>query len=147
MNIKNVKALAEMMNGFGLTSIELSEGETTIKLEKKVDVVAFPVDDIKMNSENNEVIEKTIINSETITLNNHTEIKSPLVGIFYSAPSPDSAPFVTIGSKVKTGDVLCVVEAMKLMNEIISEKDGEIVDICVKNGDIAEFGQVLFKII
>ncbi|MDR0490721.1 MAG: acetyl-CoA carboxylase, biotin carboxyl carrier protein, partial [Oscillospiraceae bacterium] len=58
---------------------------------------------------------------------------------------PDSEAFVSIGSKVKKGDVLCIIEAMKLMNEITAEQDGEIVDICAKNGDIAEFGQVLFK--
>jgi len=75
-----------------------------------------------------------------------TEIKSPIVGVFYNAPSPDAAPFATIGSTVKKGDVLCIIEAMKLMNEIIAEKDGKILDICVQNGDVVEYGTVLFKI-
>jgi len=75
-----------------------------------------------------------------------TEIKSPLVGVYYAAPSPDAETFVSIGSKVKKGDILCIIETMKLMNEITTEQDGEIVDICIKNGDIAEYGQVLFKI-
>jgi len=83
---------------------------------------------------------------EVVDFNRITEVKSPIVGVFYAAPSPDVEPFVTIGSKVKKGDVLCIVEAMKLMNEITAECDGEIVDICVKNGEITEFGQVLFKI-
>ena len=74
------------------------------------------------------------------------EVKSPMVGVFYSAPSPESDPFVHIGNTVKKGDVLCILEAMKLMNEIQAEQDGEIVDICAKNGDVVEFGQVLFKI-
>jgi acetyl-CoA carboxylase biotin carboxyl carrier protein len=72
-------------------------------------------------------------------------VKAPLVGTYYSASSPESPTFAEVGKKVKKGDVLCIIETMKLMNEIIAEQDGEIVDICIKNGDIAEFGQVLFK--
>jgi len=74
-------------------------------------------------------------------------VRSPVVGIFYAAASPDDMPFVSIGSRVKKGDTLCIIEAMKQMNEIVSECDGEIADICVKNGEIAEYSQVLFKII
>jgi len=66
--------------------------------------------------------------------------------VFYAAPSPGSAPFVKVGDKVKKGTVLCIIEAMKLMNEICSEYDGEIVDICVENEQIVEYGQTLFKI-
>ena len=69
-----------------------------------------------------------------------------MVGVFYSAPSPGATPYVSIGSKVKKGDVLCIIEAMKLMNEITSDFDGEIVDICVMDGDVVEYGQPLFKI-
>lgn len=75
-----------------------------------------------------------------------TPIKASLVGVFYAAPAPDAAPFVTVGSRVKKGDILCILEAMKLMNEITSDRDGEIVDICVANGDVVEFGQTLFKL-
>ena len=74
------------------------------------------------------------------------EAKSPLVGAFYAAPSPGAKPFVRVGSRVKKGDVLCIVEAMKLMNEIQAERDGEIVDICAHDGDVVEFGQTLFKL-
>ena len=74
------------------------------------------------------------------------EVKAPIVGVFYSAPSPEADPFVRIGDTVKKGDVLCILEAMKSMNEITAEHDGKIVDICVQNGDVMEFGQVLFKI-
>ena len=75
-----------------------------------------------------------------------TEIKSPIVGVFYNAPSPEAAPFVTIGATVKKGDVLCIIEAMKLMNEVTAECDGKILDIRVQNGDVVEFGTVLFVI-
>ena len=67
-----------------------------------------------------------------------------MVGVFYAAPSPDSEPFVTVGQSVKKGQVVCIIEAMKLMNEIAAEKDGVITDVCVSNGDIVEFGQPLF---
>lgn len=73
-------------------------------------------------------------------------VKSPMVGTFYSKSSPDAKAYVEIGSKVKKGDILCIVEAMKLMNEIESEFDGEIVEICVKDGDMVDYGKPLFKI-
>lgn len=69
-----------------------------------------------------------------------------MVGVFYSAPSPDSEPFVSKGSKVKKGDTLCIIEAMKLMNEVIAERDGEIVEILANSGELVEFGQTLFRI-
>jgi acetyl-CoA carboxylase biotin carboxyl carrier protein len=74
------------------------------------------------------------------------ELKSPLVGTFYGAPKPEDPPFVEVGDKVKKGQTLCIVEAMKNFNEIESEVDGVIREICVKNNDLVEFGKVLFKI-
>ncbi|MCR4688957.1 MAG: acetyl-CoA carboxylase biotin carboxyl carrier protein [Saccharofermentans sp.] len=73
-------------------------------------------------------------------------IKSPLVGTFYAAPAQDASPFVKIGDRVKKGQVLAIVEAMKMMNDIESDCDGTIAEICVKNGEAVEFGQALFKI-
>jgi len=148
MNIKNIKALAQIVNQNGITKLEVCEGDIKICIEKEI--FTAPTTQASFAA-----AEKTEINaqeqalgikSETLDFNNIKEVTAPIVGVFYSAPSPDSDPFVTIGSKVKTGDVLCIIEAMKLMNDITAECDGEIVDICVKNGDIAEFGQVLFKI-
>ena len=74
-------------------------------------------------------------------------VKSPAVGVFYAAPSPDSKPFVAVGDTVHKGDTLCIIEAMKLMNEINSEMDGEIAEICVGNGQVVEYDQPLFRII
>ena len=74
-------------------------------------------------------------------------VKSPLVGTFYAAPSQDAAPYVKVGDPVKKGQVLAIVEAMKLMNEINSEMDGEIAEICVGNGQVVEYDQPLFRII
>ncbi len=69
-----------------------------------------------------------------------------MVGVFYAAPAPGAEPFVHVGSKVKKGETLCVIEAMKVMNEVTAEADGEIVDICVKDGDLVEYGCCLMKI-
>ena len=73
-------------------------------------------------------------------------VKSPMVGTFYSKSSPEAKPYVTVGSKVKKGDILCIVEAMKLMNEIESEFDGEVVEVCVEDGEMVDYGKPLFKI-
>lgn len=74
-------------------------------------------------------------------------VLSPMLGVFYSSPSPESEPFVKTGSKVRKGDVLCIIEAMKLMNEITAEKDGEITQVLAQNGQIVEFEQVIFKLL
>ena len=76
----------------------------------------------------------------------YKEIKSPMVGTFYSKPSPDKEAFVKAGDKVKKGQVVCIIEAMKLMNEIEAEFDGEIVEICLNDGDAVEYGKTLFKL-
>ena len=73
-------------------------------------------------------------------------INSPIVGVFYAAPSPDSDPYVTAGRKVKTGDTVCIVEAMKCMNEISAEFDCEIIEVLVNDGDLVEYGQPLFRV-
>ena len=144
MNIDAIKALAELINAYGLSSLEFSEGDTRIRLEKgntsqpnqhPLDTTAGP----------SAVSADTASDTLSVDFNRLIEVKSPLVGVFYSAPSPDSEPFVSIGTKVKKGDTLCLVETMKLVNEITAEQDGEIADICIKNGDIVEFKQVLFK--
>ena len=122
----------------------------------------FP-DGIKISvKKNNQVIKEVVKENTTETLENIKQtittkeikeenedfkvIKSPMVGTFYSKSSPTANPFVKVGDKVKKGQVLCILEAMKLMNEIESEYDGEIVKVCVKDDEMVEFGQVLFKI-
>lgn len=78
--------------------------------------------------------------------NDGTPVESPMVGVFYAAPSPDSDPYVTVGSTVNKGDVLCLIEAMKLMNEVTAEKSGTITKVCVENGQVVEYGQPIFMI-
>ena len=86
------------------------------------------------------------VSAETKSDANIKTINSPLVGTFYAAPSPDDAPFVSVGDTVKKGQVIGIVEAMKLMNEIESDHDGVITEIMVNNGDMVEYGQVLVKV-
>ena len=115
---------------------------------------------IKMNKEKNDTETITSVQNVSNDINQITkvsddvikydekynEIKSPMVGTFYSKSSPKAEPFVKVGDKVKKGQVVCIVEAMKLMNEIESEFDGEVVEICKKDEDMVEYGSVLFKI-
>ena len=75
-----------------------------------------------------------------------TQVKSPLVGTFYSSPSPDEPPFVLVGQEVREGDTLCIIEAMKVLNEVTAEADGEVLEICVADGDLVEFGSCLMRI-
>ncbi len=79
-------------------------------------------------------------------LEDGSPVTSPMVGVFYAAPSPDKEPYVAVGTKVNKGDVLCLIEAMKLMNEVTAEQSGEITAICAENGQVVEYGQTLFKI-
>lgn len=93
------------------------------------------------------VVQSNVGNSlVTVPQENYKEIRSPMVGTFYQSSSPSAKPYVSVGDKVHRGQVVCVVEAMKLMNEIESEFDGEVVEICVKNEDMVEFGTTLIKI-
>ena len=75
-----------------------------------------------------------------------TEVTAPMVGVFYAAPAPGDEPFVRVGSKVKAGETLCIIEAMKVLNEVTAEADGEVLEVCVADGDLVEFGSCLMRI-
>lgn len=148
MDLKAVKALVGILNKNDLSSIEITEGDKKIKIEKNVSSCQAALQ--QTPASNNPQTAKEAVSDAPIEsgvdFNNITEVKSPMVGVFYAAPSPESRPFVKIGDRIKKGDVLCIVEAMKLMNEICAETEGEIIDICAENEQVVEFGQTLFKI-
>lgn len=150
MDIKEIKNLAQVLKNNDLTLIEYCEGDKKIKIERKLcteNISQIPSIQNIEKTENNIPSKNSAIKTDyPVDFNNITEVKSPMVGVFYSAPSPDSKPYVKIGDRVKKGDVLCIIEAMKLMNEICAETEGEIVDICAENEQIVEFNQTLFKI-
>ena len=145
MNIDQIKALAQILSEHGLTSLEVSEGGVEVHLKREIPMEPVQTQPAAVSAAVPPPEPGMEPDAYSVDFNRLIEVKSPMVGVLYSAASPDSEPFVSIGSQVKKGDVLCIIETMKLMNEITAEQDGEIVDICVRNGDIAEFGQVLFK--
>lgn len=155
-NLKDIKTLIKLFNESALTGMEVSEGDFKLRLEKQsappaytaaypANVQALPaVQTAQAENDFSKAVENNSGNA--VDFNRIKEIKSPMIGIFYAAPSEGSEPYVKIGSKVKRGDTLCIIEAMKMMNEITAEVDGEIVDICAKNGEVIEFSQVIFKV-
>lgn len=110
-----------------------------IQPQAQMQAVPTAIPTVQVNNENNVIKEEK-------AEENYKIIKSPMVGTFYSKPSPDKDTFVKVGDNVKKGQVVCIVEAMKLMNEIESEFDGEIIEVCVNDGDVVEYGMSLFKI-
>lgn len=155
MNYEEIKRLIDDMGDSKIDelSIEFPDG-IKIKMKKdKAPVMPMQVPEtvqyITVPTNNGKVEDQKQEEKAVEQKNNEEDykiVKSPMVGTFYSKSSPSAAPYVQVGSKVKKGDILCIVEAMKLMNEIESEFDGEIVEICVNDGDMVDFGKPLFKI-
>lgn len=136
-DIEYVEKLAKVLTDNSLTEISMEDGEQAITLRKDViGVAAAPV--AQPLSSQPTVAAEPVKKGKALV--------SPMVGTFYSAPSPDAEPFVKVGQTVKEGDVVCIVEAMKLMNEIESEFAGKITEICVSDGQPVEFGQVLMYV-
>ncbi len=148
MNIKQIRLLAELLRQSDLSALEVCEGESKVRLERSLTVQAAMQAPIASAAGVPVSSDATALAPEedTIDFNRLTEVKAPMVGVFYAAPAPDAAPYVKRGDRVKKGDVLCLIEAMKLLNEIVAEADGEIADICVQNGQVVEFSQTLFKL-
>ncbi len=149
MNIDNIRQLAEILTSSGLSCIEVTENDVRVRLEREVTAqptayqpLAQPAPVLQISPSQ---IEKE--NDQVVDFNKVREIKSPMVGLFYPSPTPGKPSFVSKGDKIQTGDVLCIIEAMKMMNEIIAEEDGVLLDICAQEGQLVEFSQVLFKII
>lgn len=150
MDIKNMRELVKLMEHGNLRVLQIEEGDTRIRLERDGAAASqFDVAKERPIAAKRPEQERSLPGEGSdgaVDFNNIVQVKSPMVGVFYASPAPDAKSFVTVGSKVKKGDVLCIIEAMKLMNEITADADGEIVDICVENGQVVEFAQVLFRI-
>ena len=132
MDKKKLREIIAVFKESGLAKMEISEttGEEnySIRLENATaPMMPAAVQYVQTLPESKPQEEET---SQIKDYNKYRDIKSPMVGIFYTAPSPDAEPFVKVGSKVKKGDTLCIIEAMKLMNDVVAEEDGEIVEIC-----------------
>lgn len=149
MDVKKIESLAKLMKETGLTGLELVEEGQQLRLERQVEVVAAPVaaavPAAPVPATGAEALGVT--HEEPAPVKEGTLVLAPTVGVFYSAPGPDARPFVEVGDQVKKGDTLCIIEAMKLMNEIPAEVDGTVAEICVGNGQVVEFDQPLFRIV
>ena len=146
-DIEYIEKLAKVLADNSLTAISLEDGEQAITLRNEVvGVAAAPVVAAPVAQPQTAQPAQTSAPAEQKEVKKGKPLTSPMVGTFYSAPSPDAAPFVKVGQTIKEGDVVCIVEAMKLMNEIETEFSGKIVEICVQDGQPVEFGQVLMYI-
>ncbi len=150
MDLKYVKQLLEMVEKSSVNEIELEEKGNKIRITKSAvqNVMAAPQYQMAMQTQPASAAAPAAAPKPAPAAEGkkYHEVKSPIVGTFYRAPSPDAAPYVEVGTKVKQGGVLCIVEAMKLMNEIESDIDGTIVKINVESGKPVEYGQVLFLV-
>jgi acetyl-CoA carboxylase biotin carboxyl carrier protein len=152
MDIRKVKKLIELLEESGISEIEISEGEESVRISRypkpgtvtmtqapaAAAVAAAPPPAAAAPAAASEAAAPPAIRGQQVT--------APMVGTFYSGPAPGAKPFVEIGTEVKPGDTLCVIEAMKMMNQIESEFAGRVVSILVENGNPVEFGQPLFVI-
>jgi len=144
MNVKELKEMITLMNENGLTEIEIEREGQRIRLKKgfsgSPEVIHELIQPQQAASAAAPAKEPEAVKSNLI------EIKAPMVGTFYRAPAPDAPPFVEEGTMIEPGQVVCIIEAMKLMNEIKSEVKGKVVNIQVENAQPVEFGHVLFLI-
>ena len=151
MDIRKVKKLIEMLEESNLEEIEIQEGEESVRLVKNKPY--SPVPNESIYSDSSQTFEDVRLgNQEELTQEPSKDeelgdfISSPMVGTFYGSASPGSKPFVSAGDHVSEGDVVCIVEAMKMMNEIKSEFSGKVLSINVENEQPVEYGQTLFEI-
>lgn len=156
MDSKRLAEIADVMEDRGLTRVRVEEPDgTAVELERAsaAQPVAVPVP--MPGAVAAQVAAPTVAPAapEPATQTpaaapepRGTEVTAPMVGVFYAAPAPGDEPFVRVGSKVKAGETLCIIEAMKVLNEVTAEADGEVLEICVADGDLVEFGSCLMRI-
>ncbi|WP_251388610.1 acetyl-CoA carboxylase biotin carboxyl carrier protein [Mediterraneibacter agrestimuris] len=138
MKETDIRKYAELMKELELTGLEITDENSKVRLERSVSRSA---------KETVYSVPESAANIHTIPeAKDYISVKSPIVGVFYAAPAENADPYISIGDDVKKGQILCIVEAMKLMNEIIAEEDGVISEICVTNGQVVEYGTELFRI-
>ena len=160
MDIRKVKKLIEMLEESNLNEIEIKEGEEAVKLVKSNPapsnfisstpaIISEPTQQSPITKPSTPLSEATVtqeISQTSDVLESGNKMNSPMVGTFYSAPNPESEPFVKVGDQINEGDVLCIIEAMKMMNEVKSEFSGTVKQILVDNAEPVEFDQTLFVI-
>lgn len=136
MKENDIRKYAALMKELELTGLEITEDNKVVRLERTL-TLAGPQTAVELP------VPAAVQKTESTA---HISIRSPIVGLFYAAPAENAEPYVSLGDRVKKGQTLCIVEAMKLMNEISAEDDGVISEICVTNGQMVEYGTELFRI-
>ena len=135
MKESDIRKYAGLMQELGLTGLEITEDNRVVRLERNL---SAPVTETIAVPEG----AKPVVPESK----DHSSVTSPIVGVFYAAPAENAEPFVSVGDRVSKGTTLCIIEAMKLMNEITADEDGVIVEICVRNGQVVEYGTELFRL-
>ena len=150
MDIRKVKKLIELLEESGISELEISEGEESVRISRHPRMamqapMAMPSVGVQAAPQAAPATPATAAGEHKPRNDDYT-VTSPMVGTYYSAASPGAKAFVEIGSEIKVGQILCIIEAMKMMNQIESDKAGRITAILAKNGEPVEFGQPLFNI-
>ncbi len=145
MDIRKVKKLIELLEESGISELEISEGEESVRISRhpRMTMHAPMAAPMPMATAPPPATPATSAGEHKPRIDEHT-VTSPMVGTYYSATSPGSKPFVEIGTEITVGQILCIIEAMKMMNQIESDKAGRVTAILAKNGEPVEFGQPLF---
>lgn len=141
MKESDIRKYAGLMSELGLTALEITEDNKTVRLEK-TPVRASETVPVSLPSAPAAAAAQPAASDK----GDYISVRSPIVGVFYAAPAENAEPYVSIGDKVEKGKILCIIEAMKLMNEICADESGVISEICVTNGQVVEYGTELFRI-
>ena len=146
MDLRKIKKLIEMLQESDLNEIEVKEGEESVRINRKKESIiqttapsVFRTNQLDKNNSLNET-------DNYAESNGHESIVSPMVGTFYRKPAPDKEPFIEVGQMIKKGETVCIIEAMKMMNQVKSEFDGKVLSINIGDGEPVEFGQQLISI-
>jgi acetyl-CoA carboxylase biotin carboxyl carrier protein len=149
MNVSQIKELMDKMAQTGLGKVSIQDGDFRMTLSAKKNIISA----VSQKEDGQPMVLETVMSApaaeqpvSAAELPSGNTVEAPIVGTFYSAPAPDKDPFVTVGKTVHKGDVLFIIESMKLMNEIQSEFDGEVAEILVKDGSPVEYGQPIMII-
>ena len=152
MDLRKIKKLMELLEESGIAEIEVKEGEESIKLSRNMTSSAAPLQQMVQQpmmapqQQATQAASQVENKKDGSSNQNRNTVNSPMVGTFYASASPESKPFVTVGQSVKKGDTLCILEAMKMMNQVQAESDGKILEILIDNAEPVEFDQPLFVV-
>lgn len=151
MDFNEIRKLVKLVEGAGITSLEIEEGELQIRIEKAAPVYSSPAPmapaaPYAVQAPPAAPPAAAPVAAPEAPASNLIEVRAPMVGTYYQAPNPESEPFVRVGDSIRPGQTLCILEAMKIMNEIEAEVSGRIAEILIENGQPVQFDQVLYRI-